>query len=466
MNDKTILIVDDESSVRYSFQKLFREPGITIAEASNGAEAITFIQKKEADLVLLDIEMPGLTGLETIQRLKVLQPALPVIIMTAFGSSERVIAAMKYGAFDYLEKPFDIDRLKAVVKEALALKASSQTEAKIDIQPANASDNTLIVGQSQAIKEVYKMIGRVAASDVSVLITGESGTGKELMAKAVHRFSDRADKPYIAINCAAIPDNLLESELFGYEKGAYTDASQPKAGKFEAADKGTLFLDEIADMSMNLQAKLLRVLQEGSFERLGSNKTLHVDVRIISATNKNLENAIVEKQFREDLYYRLKVVNITIPPLRMHKEDIPLLVNHFLSKQSREMRKSQVTVLPDAMQKMMEYNWPGNVREMENTLKRALLLSKNNLITADLLNNENLEAKTTNLVSTRNSYIPENMEQYEGTLYKYVVEQVERDLILKVVTYHKGNQVKTAKTLGISRATLLERMEKYGIKDE
>jgi DNA-binding NtrC family response regulator len=466
MNQKTILIVDDEASVRYSFQKLFREPGTTISEASNGAEAIAFVQKTETDLVLLDIEMPGLTGLETIQRLKVLQADLPVIIMTAYGSSERVIAAMKYGAFDYLEKPFDIDRLKTVVKEALALKASSQTDAKIDIQPAPLADSTLIVGQSQAIKEVYKMIGRVAASDVSVLITGESGTGKELMAKAVHRFSDRADKPFIAINCAAIPDNLLESELFGYEKGAFTDASQSKAGKFEAADKGTLFLDEIADMSINLQAKLLRVLQEGTFERVGSNKTQYVDVRIISATNKNLENAIAEKQFREDLYYRLKVVNITIPPLRMHKEDIPLLVNHFLAKQSREMRKSQVTVLPEAMQKMMNHNWPGNVRELENTLKRALLLSKNNLITPDLLNNEPAEVTSSIGLSVRSGYIPEDFEQHEGTLYKFVVEQLEKDLIQRVLTYHKGNQVKTAKTLGISRATLLERMEKYNISHD
>ena len=273
MSIRKILIVDDEEIVRYSFRKLFREPGFEISEAANGLDALSAIKKDSPDLVLMDIEMPGLNGLEAIQRIKAMDPQLPVIIMTAFGTSERVIAAMKYGAFEYLEKPFDVARLKAVISDAIETRRISDQDKKFEILPAaDTHTGEQIIGMSPAIKEVYKMIGRVAASDVSVLLTGESGTGKELVAKAIHRYSDRSDKPFIAINCAAIPDTLLESELFGFEKGSFTDASHTKEGKFEMADKGTLFLDEVADMSLTLQAKLLRVLQEGTFERLGSNK--------------------------------------------------------------------------------------------------------------------------------------------------------------------------------------------------
>ncbi|NTV82849.1 MAG: sigma-54-dependent Fis family transcriptional regulator, partial [Bacteroidales bacterium] len=294
--------------------------------------------------------------------------------------------------------------------------------------------------------------------------SGESGTGKELVAKAIHRYSDRSDKPFIAINCAAIPDALLESELFGYEKGSFTDASHMKEGKFEIADKGTLFLDEVADMSLSLQAKLLRVLQEGTFERLGSNKVTKVNVRVISATNKNLENAIATKSFREDLYYRLKVITITLPPLRMHPEDIPLLTNYFLSRHCQEMKKQLVTVPPETMERLLKYSWPGNVRELENLLKRVLLFSKNNVITPDLLQTE---MNATSAVSPETSkqsphtLIPENLDDFEGSLYKHVIEQIEKELIEKALAHSKGNQVKTAKLLGISRAMLIERIEKY-----
>jgi DNA-binding NtrC family response regulator len=466
MKTKKILIVDDEESVRYSFRKLFREPGCEIMEAANGLEALSVIKKDVPDLVLMDIEMPGLNGLEAIQRIKALKPQLPVIIITAFGTSERVIGAMKYGAYEYLEKPFDVARLKAVISEALEMKRLSDEDESLEIHPADTHTGEQIVGMSPAIKEVYKMIGRVAASDVSVLLSGESGTGKELVAKAIHRYSDRSDKPFIAINCAAIPDALLESELFGFEKGSFTDASHMKEGKFEMADKGTLFLDEVADMSLTLQAKLLRVLQEGTFERLGSNKVTKVDVRVISATNKNLENAIASRSFREDLYYRLKVITITLPPLRVHPEDIPLLTNYFLSRHCQEMKKPLVTVPPETMDGLLRYSWPGNVRELENLLKRALLMSKNNVITPDLIQSE---ISTITPVSpeiapqSHSSLFPENISEFEGTLYKHVIEQVEREVIGKALSFCNGNQVKTAKLLGISRAMLIERMEKFGL---
>lgn len=464
MEKKIILIVDDEDNVRYSFKKLFRNPSIEVLEANNGLTGLSVLQKEKVDLVLMDIEMPGMNGIEAIQRIKVLQPNTPVVIMTAFGTTERVIAAMKYGAFEYLEKPFDIDRLKAVVAEALDIKRFHENE-KVVFHASDIHAGEQIVGSSSAIKEVFKMIGRVAASDVSVLISGESGTGKELVAKAIHRHSNRVNKPFVAINCAAIPDNLLESELFGYEKGAFTDASQSKAGKFEQAHNGTLFLDEIADMSITLQAKLLRVLQEGTFERLGSNKTISTNVRIISATNKNLEQAIAKNQFREDLFYRLKVVSITIPPLRMHATDVPQLAHYFLSRYCVEMKKPMVTIPDATMDLLSNYSWPGNIRELENLLKRAVLLSKSNVITPDLIQNELKESKkqAPALRSTDTSIIPDNLADYEGHLYKHVFEIVEKELINRSLNFSKGNQVKAAKLLGISRAKLIERLAKFNI---
>ncbi|MBW7848110.1 MAG: sigma-54-dependent Fis family transcriptional regulator [Bacteroidales bacterium] len=463
---KRILIVDDEENVRYSFKKFFRDGQTTIAEAKNGNEAINLLKKGEFDLVLMDIEMPGLSGLEAIQHIKKMHPNLPVIIMTAFGTTERVIAAMKYGAFEYIEKPFDLDRLKEIVKEALSTKYLSANEAPPASETKNIESHNKIIGASTEMKEVFKMIGRVAASDVSVLISGESGTGKELVAKALHRFSDRSEKPFVAINCAAIPDNLLESELFGYEKGAFTDAGQSKAGKFEQADGGTLFLDEVADMSLTLQAKLLRVLQEGTFERLGSNKTIKSNVRIISASNKNLDEAIADGKFREDLYYRLKVITITIPPLRMRKDDIPLLASHFLNLYTKSLKRPP-TILPEESIEILEkQHWPGNVRQLENLIKRAILFSKNNVITPEVLENELSSGSSEEIRLPRKALpiLPENLDEYDGHLYKFVIEQTEKELIQRTLQHTKGNQSRASKLLGISRAMLYERIDKFGIE--
>jgi DNA-binding NtrC family response regulator len=463
-----ILIADDERTVRYSFRKLLKEEDYLILEAASGTEAITLFTTENPDLVVLDIEMPGMTGLEAIREIKAIRPQIPVIVVTAFGTTDRLIEAMKQGAFEYLEKPFDIEKMRTVIREALGV--TIMTEGGIRVRPQGTSPgiSEQIIGNSPGIKEVYKMIGRVAASDVSVLITGESGTGKELVARAIHLHSNRADKPFLTINCAAIPDSLLESELFGFEKGSFTDAGKSKPGKFETADTGTIFLDEIGDMSLPLQAKLLRVLQEGTFERLGSNVPKRVDVRIIAATNKKLEEGIQTKMFREDLYYRLKVITITLPPLRMRKEDIPLLTHYFITLHSQPMNIPEITITQETMDKLVSYSWPGNIRELENALKRALLLSKNRIITPDLITIESPEslpaAPDLSYTQPAPSAFPADPETYEGRLYHHVIGQTERELLRYILNHTRGNQVKAARILGISRVMLHDRMKKYGME--
>jgi two-component system nitrogen regulation response regulator GlnG len=464
-----VLIVDDEQSVRYSFKKLLGTSNYELIEASNAETALATFNREKPNLVILDIEMPGKDGIQVLKELKEISPLTPVIIITAYGSGDRVIKAMKYGAYEYVEKPFDIPRLISIIDEAL--KATQHSSGNI-VDPKAISkekvkpNDEVIVGESSAIKEVFKLIGRVAASDASILIVGESGTGKELVAKAIHRYSDRLGKPFIAINCAAIPEALLESELFGYEKGAFTGAERQKLGKFEEANGGTLFLDEVGDMGLSLQSKLLRVLQEGTFERLGSSKNIKVDVRIVAATNRNLENDIVRKAFREDLYYRLKVVTITLPPLRMRKDDIPLLTQHFMLKHSKENRADRLVVHPEALSKMREYSWPGNIRELENVVKRAIILTKGNVINPDLLF-EGIEKPSSHSPighDRLSNYLSETTSLSEGNVYKLVVDEVERDLIKWALDKTSWNQAQAAKILGISRVMIHERIEKYELK--
>ena len=464
-----LLIVDDEQSVRYSFKKLLNSSNYIIVEASNAEEAIAAFKSEKPNLVLLDIEMPGKDGIQVLKEMNELSPKIPVIIITAYGSGDRVIKAMKYGAYEYIEKPFDIPKLIFVIEDAL--KNSSTEELKPNEEPQKRktpylkSEETL-VGESTAIKEVFKLIGRVATSDASILIVGESGTGKELVARAIHKYSDRANKQFIAINCAAIPESLLESELFGYEKGAFTGADRQKQGKFEEANNGTLFLDEIGDMSLSLQAKVLRILQEGTLEHLGGTKTLKVDARIVAATNRNLENDIINKAFREDLYYRLKVITISLPPLRMRKEDIPLLSQHFLVKHSR-LRSESLSLLPESMQCLMDYQWPGNIRELENVIKRAVILAKGNVISPDLLFGgiEKPVIQNANERTRLFAYLNQQILESEGEIYKLAIEEFEKDLLLWALTKANGNQVQASKLLGISRVMLHERMEKYKLKD-
>lgn len=465
-----ILIVDDENSVRYSFKKLLAASNYEISEAACFDEAIKVFPKVKPDLAIVDIEMPGKNGLELLKAFKELSPLTPVIVATAYGSGDRVIKAMKYGAYEYIEKPFDIPQLISLIDEALkttreiAKPVVVEPETETKVRYTSKEDNK-IIGESSAIKEVYKLIGRVAASDASILITGESGTGKELVARAIHSYSDRASKAFVAINCAAIPETLLESELFGYDKGAFTGANKDKPGRFEEANQGTLFLDEIGDMDIALQAKLLRVLQEGSLERLGGSKTIHVDVRIITASNLNLENLIKKKAFREDLYYRIRVVTISLPPLRLRKDDIPILAKHFIQKHANEARMDNISIHPLAMEKMLEYSWPGNIREMENTIKRAMILAKANVITPELLSNEfSQELPEIGIESGLEHYLSKEIQKREGEIFELVTEALEKDLLRWALDTTDKNQAKAARLLGISRVMLHERIEKYKLE--
>jgi two-component system nitrogen regulation response regulator GlnG len=465
----TVLVVDDEESVRYSFRKLLREPEYRVIGAANGVEALAHLQDQPPDLIILDIQMPGSSGLDILQEIKTRAPKIPVLIITAYGTSERIITAMKHGAHEYIEKPFDIPRMKTLIDETLAMSRKIHREVLLESDDDGGSEADRIIGKSAAIQEVYKMIGRVATSDMSVLILGESGTGKELVARAIYQHSSRADKPFLTMNCAAIPETLLESELFGYEKGAFTGATKRKIGKFQQADAGTLFLDEIGDMGLSTQAKLLRVLQEGSFERLGGDQTLQANVRIIAATNQNLDQQIIEKKFREDLYYRIKVISISLPPLRMRKEDLPELIDYFVKKYSAQLGKEKVTLAPETKTTLHEYDWPGNVREIENVLKRAILLCKGSIITPDIITND-LREKQTPITLNSNQLSAtignEDLEKYRGRLYKMVMADVERELIVAVLKKVDGNHVQAAKLLGISRVMLYDRIKKYGIKTD
>jgi nitrogen regulation protein NR(I) len=464
-----LLVVDDEQSVRYSFRKLLTAAYL-VSEASNADQALEVFKAEKPDLVILDIEMPGKDGIEVLKVIKEISPKTPVIVITAYGTGDRVIKAMKFGAYEYIEKPFDVPRLIAVIEEALrGIKTDEPVLVgdKQAIQFKPAIDNNAMVGESPAIKEVFKLIGRVAASDANILIVGESGTGKELVAGAIHRYSERSANPFIAINCAAIPEALLESELFGFEKGAFTGADRQKQGRFEQANKGTIFLDEIGDMSLSLQAKLLRVLQEGTVEPLGSSKTIKVDVRIVAATNRNLESDIISKSFREDLFYRLKVITISLPPLRMRKEDIPILVKHFLEKHAGSTRNKLLTIKPEALTKLMEYPWPGNIRELENVIKRAIILAKGSTLgIEDLLEGKELPLAGPNTEHARLfAYLNPRIMAQQGEIYTQAVGEFEKDLLLWALTKTHWNQVQAAKLLGISRVMLHERVNKFNLID-
>src|SRR5882724_6307718 len=358
-----LLLIDDESDVQYSFRRIFDSPEIELTSASSGEEGLKLIARAKPDLVIMDVRMGGMNGLETLRRIRENNAKLPVIMMTAYGTTQMAIEAMKLGAYDYLLKPFDVPKLKQII--GAALKAARDMKQVVSYQPLLESEDydLGIVGRSEAMQNVFKLIGQLAASDATALITGESGTGKELVARAIYHHSNRSQQPFLAVNCAAIPEQLLESELFGHERGAFTGATNQRIGKFEQCNKGTIFLDEIGDMTPATQTKILRVLQSGTFERVGGNQPIKVDVRVIAATNKPLEQAVAARQFREDLFYRLNVVRIHIPPLRERREDIRLLVNYFLKKFASEGH-SPKSIAPGVVKVLEKYHWPGNVREL------------------------------------------------------------------------------------------------------
>src|SRR6266705_5275886 len=357
-----LLLIDDEADVQYSFRRLFDSPEIELTAASSGEEGLKLIPKVKPDLVLMDVRMGGMNGLETLRRIRETNAKLPVIMMTAYGTTQMAIEAMKLGAYDYLLKPFDVPKLKQII--GAALNAARDMKQVVSYQPLLESEDydLGIVGRSEAMQNVFKLIGQLAGSDATALVTGESGTGKELVARAIYHHGNRSQQAFLAVNCAAIPEQLIESELFGHERGAFTGATLQRIGKFEQCNMGTLFLDEIGDMTPATQTKILRVLQSGTFERVGGNQPLKVDVRIIAATNKPLEQAVAARQFREDLFYRLNVVRVHIPPLRERREDIRLLVNYFLNKFAKDQERSPKPVGPGVIKMLEKYHWPGNVR--------------------------------------------------------------------------------------------------------
>jgi DNA-binding NtrC family response regulator len=375
-----ILVVDDDTEVRYSLNRVLSSRNYRVQEAPSGEEGVAAVKKQPPDVVLLDNRMTGMTGLETLQHIRAANPKQLVILMTAYGTAQTAIEAMKFGAFDYVVKPFDPPKLLALVESALRTQADIRSAG--GVQPViNSEDHKEgIVGTSSPMQQVFKVIGQVAASDVTVMITGESGTGKELIARSIHRHSHRGGRPFVAVNCSAIPENLIESELFGHERGAFTGATAQRLGKFEVCDGGTIFLDEIGDMTPATQTKILRVLQEGEIQRVGSSETLKVNVRVIAATNKDLETLVKDKEFREDLYYRLNVVRLRLPPLRERVEDVPQIVDYFIQSMAKAKKTKARKVSPEALAILCRHNWPGNVRELENMIYRSAVIAQSDTI--------------------------------------------------------------------------------------
>jgi two-component system nitrogen regulation response regulator GlnG len=479
-----LLLIDDEVDVQYSFHRIFNDSTMELFTATSGEEGLKLISKVKPDLVIMDIRMGGMNGLETLRRLRRLDPKLPVIMMTAYGTTQTAIEAMKLGAFDYLLKPFEVPKLKELVGRAI--KAARDMRQVVSYQPLlETEDYDLgIIGRTEGMQGVFKTIGQLANSDATVLITGESGTGKELVARAIYHHSRRNQKPFLAINCAAIPESLLESELFGHEKGAFTGATGQRVGKFEQCDGGTIFLDEIGDMSPATQTRILRVLQSGTFERVGGNHSVQVNVRIIAATNKALERAVADREFREDLFYRLNVVRIELPALRERVGDIPLLVAYFLRKYALGEAKMPQSVSPEVLEALARHAWPGNVRELENVIRRAGVMAKGEvLLVADLPPELQGLPRGKSIVTRSSVSVPEAVESPVSTnqpgtlasaLFRWaradptrkVIPTVERELIIQALTETRGNQVRAAKLLGITRATLRKRVEKYRIQQE
>lgn len=471
---QTIMIVDDDRGIRYSLKRMFEAKGLQVVTARNGREALEMLdQGMVPDLALVDIVMPGMSGLDLLEAMKQKEPRLLVIMATAHGTTERAIRAMKLGAYDYIQKPYDIPKMWEMVQKALEVAKSIKTPVAYPPYQNISEESQSIVGQSPAMQEVYKIIGQIACQDVTVLISGESGTGKELVARAIFHHSFRHNRPFLSINCAAIPENLLESELFGHERGAFTGAEFKRIGRFEQAHRGTLFLDEIGDMPMHIQAKILRAIQEGEIHRLGGSETIKVDVRLIAATNKNIEVGVEEGWFREDLYYRLNVLPIHLCPLRERQEDIPLLVHYFFSCFTKEMNKPIAGIRPETMELLMNYPWPGNVRELENNIKRAIIICKGNeILPEDLPAKITLAKKSTiqsqdKLVEDLSLLLDQVFDRIIFSVKDHpeldAVSLVEKELIERAIRRTSGNKLQAASLLGINRNTLRNKLERYGL---
>ncbi len=455
-----ILVVDDEKGVRHSFKKIMGRLGYEVVTAEDGLDAIEKAGSESPDLVIMDVSMPKLDGLETLQRLKSIYPSLTIIMMTAHSTSDRAITAMKYGAYDYISKPFENDQLISLIEKAIE---DNKITSPVTFDDTADEKGDRIIGRSPAMLEIFKKIGQVSDSDVTVLLRGDTGTGKELIARAIYQHSKRVDKPFLPVNCSAIPEALLESELFGHEKGAFTGADSRRIGKFEQCNTGTMFLDEIGDMPLPLQAKWLRVLQDGCFQRLGGKDLIQADVRIIAATNKDLEKLVEKDMFRDDLFWRLNVVTIQLPSLRERKDDIKPLVQYFIQKYNEEFSKNVKGISPKMLKEFRSYNWPGNVRELQGVIQRGMVMCQR-----DMLSNEDCEWPPRTGTNDKESGDVEKLLTKAANLllqkgnentYKDGIAAFERILVKKALEMTNNNQVLTAKLLGISRNTLRSKID-------
>lgn len=502
--EPVILIIDDDAEIRYSLTRVLSSRKWRVAEAANGEQGIAVVKSDPPDLIFLDLRMGGMSGIETLQHIRSANPKQMVVLMTAFGTAQTAIEAMKYGAFDYIMKPFDSQKVLTIAETALQARADMRAASGYRSMLNSEDYKEGIVGASPVMQDVFKIIGQVTASDVTVMITGESGTGKELVARSIWKHSHRASKPFLAVNCAAIPDNLIESELFGHEKGSFTGATGQRIGKFELCDGGTIFLDEIGDMALQTQTKILRVLQQGEVQRVGGVDTIAVDVRILAATNKDLEEMVRAKTFREDLYYRLNVVRIRMPALRDRSEDIPPIVDFSLQNLVKQRKARVSKVSPEAMAVLERYRWPGNVRELENVIYRSAVLAQGDTILLKHLPSEVREAvgasstspapataaSLPNLIEASQEGVPVTADTVQSsagmpargeaalTISRAldflqaelsrgstpILERLEREMVERVLVAEGGNQLRAAEKLGITRATLRKRIDEWGLK--
>jgi nitrogen regulation protein NR(I) len=469
---RSIWIIDDDDQLRKSFNRLLTEEGYHVEEAASGEVCLKMLEKQLPDLIILDVRLPGMDGLETFRKIQKVDPKIQVIVMTAYGTTETAIEATKLGAFDYILKPFEIPDTLKLIEQAIETARFTRSPIDMDIPPHKASRDALI-GSSSAMQEVFKTIGRVSSTNATVLIRGESGTGKELVARAIYQHSLRSEKPFQVINCVAIPETLLESELFGYEKGAFTGATHRRVGKIELANRGTIFLDEIGDMPLSLQAKILRLLEEKSIERLGGRETIPVNVRIVAATNRDLETAIESGRFREDLYYRLKVITIWLPPLSQRQKDIPLLTEYFLARHAAETGIDSPGITKEGLQMLTQHSWPGNVRELSNTIQKALIFNRGAPLSPEDIHHVSSERRPGRRMDDEkiHSAIKQWIQRELGNpsrehLFDECMNRYASLLIAEALTLTGGNRSQAAKLLGLSRPTLHSKIEKYGLKLE
>ncbi len=457
----TLLVVDDEPNYLIILSELLEEEGLEVFTAENGEKALKIIKETDLDLVLTDMQMPGMNGMDLLQAAKTHNINLPIIMMTAYGEVEKAVAAMRAGAFNFLTKPFNNDELLANIHKAIEHYSLLRENSRLRNEVHKRSDFSGMIGKSHAMQQIYTLIEKVAPTTTSVLITGESGTGKELISRAIHYNSNRQQAPFISVNCAALPDSLLESELFGHEKGAFTGAITLRKGRFERADTGSLFLDEIGEMPLQLQSKLLRIIQEKTFERVGGSTELKTDVRLITATNKELKEEVENGHFREDLYYRLNVLHIHVPPLRDRIDDIPLLANHFVQKFAEQMGKADLFISEEAIGFLTSLPWEGNIRELENTIERASILCNNNIIKPEDVQPDNLS--TENHADLVADFNVDDILRPDIRLPD-VLNALEEKMLIKAMEQAEYVQTKAAHSLGITKSLLQYKMKKFGIK--